>query len=90
MNEMAAKHITDFLEASSIIDGMTFEEAKELPKNDERFTYGALDGSGGDMVDLNFKSILVTVENVGGVANVIDDYEVYGEGGEFLGVTRLI
>ena len=78
------EHGNDYLEAKQIIDGMDFEDVKNLPKRDPRFSFGALNGSEGEgMIDLNFKGILVTVK---GIAKVIDNYEKYDDGGQFIGL----
>ena len=77
-------HNEDYMEAKQIIDGMDFEDVKTLPERDPRFSFGALNGSEGEgMIDLNFKGILVTVK---GIAKVMDNFEKYDEGGQFLGV----
>lgn len=78
------EHGNDYLEAKQIINGMDFEDVKNLPNRDPRFSFGALNGSEGEgMIDLNFKGILVTVK---GIAKVLDNYEKYDEGGQFIGV----
>ena len=77
-------HNEDYMEAKQIIDGMDFEDVKKLPYMDDRFSFGALNGSEGEgLIDLNFKGILVTVRSV---AKVTNKFEKYDEGGQFLGV----
>ena len=77
-------HNEDYMEAKQIIDGMDFEDVKKLPYMDNRFSFGALNGSEGEgLIDLNFKGILVTVRSV---AKVTNNFEKYDEGGKFLGV----
>ena len=77
-------HNEDYMEATQIIDGMDFEDVKKLPYMDDRFSFGALNGSEGEgLIDLNFKGILVTVRSV---AKVTNNFEKYDEGGQFLGV----
>ena len=77
-------HNEDYMEAKQIIDGMDFEDVKKLPYMDDRFSFGALNGSEGEgLIDLNFKGILVTVRSV---AKVTNNFEKYDEGGQFLGV----
>lgn len=72
-----------YLEAKSIINGKPFDEIVNLPKIDERFSYGTLNGSEGEgLVDLNFKDILVTVCNNNGVATIVS-YEQYDANGQF-------
>lgn len=76
-------HNEDYMEAKQIIDGMDFEDVKKLPYMDNRFSFGALNGSEGEgLIDLNFKGILVTVRSV---AKVTNNFEKYDEGGQFLG-----
>lgn len=76
-------HNEDYMEAKQIIDGMDFEDVKKLPYMDNRFSFGALNGSEGEgLIDLNFKGILVTVRSV---AKVTNNFEKYDEGGNFLG-----
>ena len=77
-------HNEDYMEAKQIVDGMDFEDVKKLPYMDDRFSFGALNGSEGEgLIDLNFKGILVTVRSV---AKVTNNFEKYDEGGQFLGV----
>ncbi len=77
-------HNEDYMEAKQIIDGMDFEDVKKLPYMDNRFSFGALNGSEGEgLIDLNFKGILVTVRSV---AKVTNNFEKYDEGGQFLGM----
>ena len=76
-------HNEDYMEAKQIIDGMDFEDVKKLPYMDNRFSFGALNGSEGEgLIDLNFKGTLVTVRSV---AKVTNNFEKYDEGGQFLG-----
>ena len=77
-------HNEDYMEAKQIIDGMDFEDVKKLPYMDNRFSFGALNGSEGEgLIDLNFKGTLVTVRSV---AKVTNNFEKYDEGGQFLGM----
>lgn len=81
---LQTNHNSDYMEAKQIIDGMNFEDVKNLPNRDPRFSFGTLNGNEGEgMIDLNFKGILVTVK---GIAKVMDNYEKYDEGGQFLGL----
>lgn len=57
-----------------------------MVKNDDRFSFGALNGSEGEgLMDLNYKGILVTVE---AVCNVLNNYEMYDEQGGFIGINN--
>ena len=77
-------HKSDFEEAKRILNGMDFEDVKTLPDRDPRFSFGVLNGSEGEeMIDLNFKGILVTVK---AIAKVTDNYEKYDVGGSFMGI----
>ena len=83
---MNTKFEIDFAKVKSIVEGMAFAIAKTLGKTDKRFSYGASDGSNGDnMVDLNFGSILVTIENCNGKAIVLNKFEKY-EDGQMIGI----
>lgn len=45
----------DYLEAKRMLDGKNFFEVQEMAKNDDRFSFGSLDGSEGEgLIDLNY------------------------------------
>lgn len=72
-----------FLEAKKIINGKPFDKVINLPNIDKRFSYGALKGDEGEnLVDLNFKDILLTIRNMNGVAKIVN-YEQYDENDQF-------
>ena len=76
-------HEEDFMEVKRMLDGKNFFEIQNMVKNDDRFSFGSLNGSEGEgLMDLNYKGVLVTVE---AVCNVLDNYEMYDEHGGFIG-----
>ena len=77
-------HDADFQEAKQLLDGKTYAEIMQLVKNDSRFSFGASKGQDG-LIDLNFNGVLVTVQIVG---HVLDNYEKYDNGGQFVGTSR--
>lgn len=73
------KNKIDFIKAKGIVNGMDFEKVKNLPNNDNRFYFGAEDGSNNEVVDLGFGSVLITATNIDGKAVVSDNYECYDD-----------
>lgn len=48
-----------------MLDGKNFFEIQEMVKNDDRFSFGCLDGSEGEgRIDLNYKGVLITRQYV--------------------------
>jgi len=76
------------LEAKRMLDGKNFFEIQEMVKNDDRFSFGCLDGSEGEgRIDLNYKGVLITIE---AVCKVLDNYEKYDEHGNYIGLSQTI
>ena len=77
-------HHSDYMEAKRILDGKSFEEIQQIVQNDKRFSYGSLNGTEGEgFIDLNFKSILLTVQLIG---KVLPSSEEYDANDQFIGI----
>lgn len=87
-NMLRESYDKDYLEAKRMLDGKNFFEVQEMVKNDDRFSFGSLDGSEGEgLIDLNYKGVNITIE---AVCKVLDNYEKYDENGGFEGLNRAI